>query len=137
MTERVGDEAPVAGGAMRRPHQARPTIRDVARLADVSVGTVEATLTYAWVDERYTAPNAIPSAEPGAWLEDFGIVNASINWSDIFDTRLDLQLFGTNLTDEEYRVNNSNVWSELAYRNSIWSEPRMYGLKVTYRWGDQ
>jgi len=104
---------------------------------DVSVGSVEASLTYSWVDKRYTAPITIPESEPGAWLEDFGIVNASINWREVFSSKLDLQLFGTNLTDEEYRVSNSNAWNELGFRNTIWSEPRMYGLKATYRWGDE
>lgn len=104
---------------------------------DVSLGTIEASLTYAYVDERYTAPVTTPESEPGAWLEDFGIFNASISWREILDTRFDLQLFGTNLTDEEYRVSNSNAWNELGYRNTIWSEPRMYGIKATYRWGDE
>jgi iron complex outermembrane receptor protein len=104
---------------------------------DVSVGTVEASLTYAWVDDRYTAAITVPEAEPEAWVDDFGIVNASLSWREVFSTRLDLILFGTNLTDEEYRVSNSNVKGELAYTNSIWSEPRMYGLKASYRWGDE
>jgi len=104
---------------------------------DVSVGSVEASLTYAWVDKRYTAAISVPSAEPEAWLDSYGVVNASLTWRDIFSSRLDLQMFGTNLTDEEYRVSNSNVKGELAYTNSIWSEPRMYGLKATYHWGDE
>lgn len=104
---------------------------------DVSLGTVEASLTYAWVDERYTAAITVPEAEPEAWLEDFGIFNASLGWREVFSTRLDLMVFGTNLTDEEYRVSNSNVKGELGFTNSIWSEPRMYGLKATYRWGDE
>jgi len=104
---------------------------------DVSVGTVEASVTYAWVDDRYTAALSVPEAEPGAWLDDFGLVNASISWRDIFESSFDVQLFGTNLTDEEYRVANSNVWNQFAFKNSMWSEPRMYGLRATYRWGDE
>lgn len=104
---------------------------------DLSIGTVEASLTYSWVDERYTAPLSIPETEPGAWLEDFSTVNASISWKDIFESRFDVQLFGTNLTDKEYRVANSNVWTGLAFKNSMWSEPRMYGVRVGYRWGDE
>jgi iron complex outermembrane receptor protein len=100
------------------------------------VGIVETTINYSWVDKRYTAPITIPEAEPGAWLGSFGVVNATVSWREIFGTRLDLQLFGTNLTDEEYRISNSNVWNELGYKNSIWGEPRMYGLRATYRWGD-
>jgi iron complex outermembrane recepter protein len=104
---------------------------------DTSVGIVETTLTYSWVDERYVAPITTPEAEPGAWLDSFGLVNASISWREVFESRFDLQLFGTNLTDEEYRISNSNVWNELGYKNSIWGEPRMYGLRATYRWGDE
>ena len=79
----------------------------------------------------------MPSAEPGAWLDDYGVWNASIGWREIFESRFDLQLFCTNLTDEEYRLSNSNSWNELAFKNSIWSEPRMYGARLSYRWGDQ
>ena len=101
-----------------------------------SIGVVEAALTYAWVDDRYTAPITVPAAEPGAWLESFDLLNASIYWSGVFGSRFDVQLFGTNLTDEEYRISNSNVWNELGYRNSIWGEPRMYGLRLRYRFGE-
>jgi len=103
---------------------------------DASVGTVEAALTYAWVDDRYVAPITVPWAEPGAWLDSFDLLNASIYWSEVFGTRFDVQLFGTNLTDEKYRISNSNVWNELGYRNTIWGEPRMYGVRLSYHWGD-
>ena len=104
---------------------------------DASIGPIEAALTYSWVDERYTAPITIPEAEPGAWLDSFGLLTVSINWREVFGTRLDLQLFGTNLTDEDYRISNSNVWNELGYQNTVWGEPLMYGLRATYRWGDE
>ena len=102
-----------------------------------SIGIIETSLTYSWVDDRYTAPLSVPSAEPGAWLDDYGVWNAGVSWRDIFESRFDLQLFCTNLTDEEYRLSNSNSWNELAFKNSIWSEPRMYGARLSYRWGDE
>lgn len=101
-----------------------------------SFGTVDASLTYVWVDDRYTAPITVPSAESGAWLESFNLLNASVTWQEIYGSRFDVQLFGTNLADEEYRISNSNVWNELGYKNAIWGEPRMYGLRLSYRWGD-
>jgi iron complex outermembrane receptor protein len=100
------------------------------------MGTVDTSLTWVWVDDRYTAPIMVPSAEPGAWLESFHLLNASVTWREIYGSRFDLQLFGTNLTDEEYRISNSNVWNELGYKNAIWGEPRMYGARLSYRWGD-
>lgn len=104
---------------------------------DASVGTVEASITYSWVDKRYTAELSVPEVEPGAWLEDYHTVNASLSWHDMFDSRFDTQLFVTNLTGEEYRVANSNVWTGLGFKNSMWSEPRMYGVRVGYHWGDE
>jgi len=101
---------------------------------DVSVGSVETSLTYSWVDDRYTAALSVPDAEPGAWMDDYYTINGSISWHNIFDSQFEAQLFATNLTDEEYRVANSNVWNQFAFRNSMWSEPRMYGLRVGYRW---
>lgn len=103
---------------------------------DANIGIVETSLTYSWVDDRFTAPVSVPQAEPGAWLDDYHLVNASINWLNVFGSQLDLQLYATNLTDEEYRIANSNSWNELAFKNSIWSEPRMYGLRLSYRWGE-
>jgi iron complex outermembrane receptor protein len=104
---------------------------------DASIGIVETAVTYAWVDDRYSAPVSVPAEEPGAWLESFDLVNASITWREIYGSRFDLQLFGTNLTDKEYRISNSNVWNELGYRNTIWGEPRVYGLRLSYNWGEQ
>ncbi len=101
-----------------------------------SVGTVDAALTYVWVDDRFTSPITVPSAEPGAWLESFNLLNASITWQSIYGSQFDLQLWGSNLTDKEYRISNSNVWNELGYKNAIWGEPRMYGARLTYRWGE-
>lgn len=104
---------------------------------DYSIGNIEASLSYSWVDERYTAPITIPESEPGAWLEDFGLINASLHWRQIMGSKMDLQLFVTNLTDEEYQFNNSNTWNELGYQNIIYSEPRMYGARLSYRFGDE
>lgn len=101
-----------------------------------SIGIVQTALTYAWVDDIYVAPITIPAAEPGAWLDAFNLLNASISWQEMYGSRFSLQVFGTNLTDEEYRISNSNVWNELGYKNSIWGEPRMYGVRLSYHWGE-
>jgi iron complex outermembrane receptor protein len=74
----------------------------------------------------------LPEAEPGAWIDSYGLLNASISWWGVFQSNFDVSVFGTNLTDEEYRVSNSNVYNLAYYRASIYGEPRMYGARLSY-----
>jgi iron complex outermembrane receptor protein len=98
-------------------------------------GLVNASLTYGWTDKLYLSPYSLPATEPGAWLDSQGLLNGSISWNNVMGSHFDLMLFGTNLTDEEYRISNSNVWNLVYYRASIYGEPRILGARLTYRWG--
>lgn len=98
-------------------------------------GDIEGSVTYAWVDEQYSAQISPPEAEPGAWLPDFGLVNASISWSRILDSAFSAQIYGTNLANKEYRISNSNQWNLTYFQSSIYSEPRNIGLQLSYDFG--
>jgi iron complex outermembrane receptor protein len=101
---------------------------------DESVGEVEASMTYAYTARKYSGQSSPPEAEPGAWLPSVGLLNASLGWSRIFGSSLSAQLFGTNLTNELYRISNSNQWNLTYFQSSIWSEPRVIGLNISYEW---
>lgn len=96
------------------------------------IGQVSTSITYAWTDDIYSSANSVPEAEPGGWIDSVGLLNASVSWWSIFQSNFDVMVFGTNLTDEEYRVSNSNVWNLAYYRSSIYGEPRMYGARISY-----
>jgi iron complex outermembrane receptor protein len=102
---------------------------------DPGVGDVEASMTYAWVDKVNSAPISLPEYEPGAWLPSYGLLNGSLRWQNILGSSFDVQLYGTNLTDKVYRISNSNSWNLLYFQSSIYSEPRIVGLQIGYRWG--
>ena len=99
------------------------------------VGDISSSLTYAWTDDQYSTSYTLPEQEPGAWLKSFGLLNASLYWGRIYGSSFDLRVFGTNLTDEEYRISNSNTWTSIYFRASIYGEPRIFGAQLTYRWG--
>ena len=101
---------------------------------DPSIGEVETSMTYSSSSKVYSAQTSHPDAEPGAWLPSYWLLGASVSWRNIFETTFDAQLYATNLTNNEYRISNSNVWDILGYRSSIYSEPRIIGLKVGYNW---
>jgi iron complex outermembrane receptor protein len=100
-----------------------------------SIGRIDGTVTFSWTDRQYSSAASVPQEEPGAWLDTYGLLNASVNWTAIYGSAFDVQLFGTNLTDRTYRVSNSNVWDALYFQSSIYGEPRIFGANVSYHWG--
>ena len=101
---------------------------------DPALGDIETSLTYAWTARKYSGQSSPPDAEPGAYLPAVGLVNASLSWSGIFGSSFSAQLFGSNLSNERYRIANSNQWNLTYFQSSIYSEPRIIGLQLGYRW---
>jgi iron complex outermembrane receptor protein len=101
-----------------------------------SIGRVDTSATYAWIDRMYSAATTLPEVEPASWLPSYGVLNASVNWSNIGGSPLSLQFYGTNLTDRTYRISNSNVWTLLFFQSSIYGEPRILGMSLSYSWGE-
>lgn len=102
---------------------------------DPGIGLINGLVSYAWVDRQYASAYSLPAAEPGAWLPSFGLLSASVSWNRIFGSDFDVMVYGTNLTDKDYRISNSNVWNLNYFRSSIYGEPRIIGAKLIYRWG--
>jgi iron complex outermembrane receptor protein len=114
-------------------HQASGTVRYQLPLND-SIGQVDASATYSFTDRQYSSATSIPSEEPGAWLGAYGLLNASVTWSNVYRSAFDLQLFGTNLTDRLYRMTNSNQWNVFFFQSSVYGEPRVFGISLNYHW---
>ncbi len=103
---------------------------------DAALGDIETALTWTWTGTQYSGQSAPPEGEPGAYLPVARLLNASVSWSGVFGSSFDVQLFGTNLTNEIYRISNSNQWNLTYFQSSIYSEPRIIGLNLSYRWGE-
>jgi iron complex outermembrane recepter protein len=105
---------------------------------DQSVGTLVFTGGYTHSDRSWTAPASTVAQEPNGYVDAYDVFNASIDWNGIMGSTLDARVFVTNLTNETYRISNSNGDSNnLGYSTSIYSEPRMYGVSLRYRFGEQ
>lgn len=114
-------------------HQGSVSVRYLLPL-DATVGDIETSITYSSSSRKYAAQTAKPENEPGAWLPSYGLLGASISWRNIFETKFDAQLYGTNLTNEEFRISDSSTYDALGFHSAIYSEPRIVGLKVGYHW---
>ncbi|MDR3417156.1 MAG: TonB-dependent receptor plug domain-containing protein [Nevskia sp.] len=105
---------------------------------EVAGGRITGSLTYAWTDRQYSSTYEVPQAEPTAWLSPSGLLNASLNWDRLFGEKhaAELRFYGTNLTNRVYRIANSNVWNTVFYQSSLYGEPRILGLQLSYGWGE-
>ena len=86
----------------------------------------------------YTAEANSPDVTAPAPINKFDsytLVNASIDWLNIVGQPIDLTLFATNVTDEEYISGGYPVYSALGFTSAIYGEPRMYGASLRYRFG--
>ena len=69
-------------------------------------------------------------------LPSLDLWNASLNWEEIAGLPLDVSLFGTNLSDEEYYGFVPGLGAN-GLETAVLGQPRMYGLRLRYRFGGE
>lgn len=106
-------------------------------------GDISLFVSYAWTDKQETAPGTLQEFkgttniwEPGVRLPSYGLLTASVDWKNLLSTGLDLSIFGTNLTNKQYVISNSGIYNVVGAHSNILGEPRMYGLRLKYKFGN-
>ncbi|MDE2436548.1 MAG: TonB-dependent receptor [Sphingomonadales bacterium] len=102
-----------------------------------NVGTLAFFASYSHTSAQYTEATQIPALQPGAWLEPYGVLNMSLDLRGVAGTRFDVGAFITNAGDKLYRISNTDVYQagSLLVNSTSYGEPRMYGLRLKYRFG--
>jgi iron complex outermembrane receptor protein len=109
---------------------------------DESIGRLSVGATFTHTDKQFSghgsdaafAMGAIPfnaSLSPATDL-----LNLNLNWRDVGGSPFDLALFATNVTKEKYYVASSNGLATLGGDALVLGEPRMYGVRLKYHFGD-
>lgn len=93
-------------------------------------------VNYSWTDDQHTEALFLERNQPGERLESYGTLGASFDWKRVAGSNIDLSLFGTNLTDEVYRISNTNVFQTSSVWATTYGEPRMVGARIRYNWGN-
>ena len=99
------------------------------------LGTMSLFVNYSHVAANSGSPFQHPDNEPGAVMEPYGLLSASLDWRDIGQSGFDLSLFVKNATNKLYRVSNASVFRTSNVWSTLYGEPRTYGLKLRYRFG--
>jgi iron complex outermembrane receptor protein len=99
----------------------------------VEWGNVKLTADYyrqssVWLDDTALADNFGKQA-------GYGNLNLRADWSNLFNTSLDVALFVRNATDDLHAVALNSSYSSVGTAAAIYSEPRMWGASLRYRFG--
>jgi iron complex outermembrane receptor protein len=94
-----------------------------------NIGELTLSATYSYIDDYYLREDVIPS---------YSLLNLNLNWDEVFGSPVDLSVFGTNVTDEEYFTTiNRSLLPQFGSANGVTGEPAMYGVRLRYNFGDE
>ncbi len=77
--------------------------------------------------------NTGDSIGPDTEIDGYELLNARLDWKNIFGSELSAALFGRNLTDEEHFVGGMPLGASLGHNATVVGEPRMYGMELSYQ----
>ena len=70
-------------------------------------------------------------------LPGYGLLNLRAELEQIAGRPLDLALFATNVTDKDYKIGLFDAYTQpFGFITYTYGEPRMYGMQLTYRFGE-
>jgi iron complex outermembrane recepter protein len=109
---------------------------------DESLGDVSIGATFTHTSKQFQTHTLDLPFAVGVIPENYGLLpatdllNLNLNWKGVAGSPIDLALFATNVTNEKYRVATGGGLPSTGAEFILLGEPRMYGLRVRYRFGD-
>lgn len=97
-----------------------------------SLGEMSFSASYIYIDEMQATSQ---ESSIYAVLDDRTLLNLNFNWTGIAGSPVDLSVFGTNVTDEEYLSYISGLWVN-GIESGQAGLPRMYGARIRYHFGN-
>ena len=97
----------------------------------MSAGDLVFRVDYSWTDDRSLL------AAPDNWVKSYDHVNARVALDNIRGpggSKINIALWGKNLTDELYYTSGYNLTANLGFRAMAVSEPRTYGVDLVIEW---
>ena len=102
---------------------------------DPSLGKISAFLSYSYENPQHTEA-LFGSQQPFELLKSYQLLNLTVDWRNMFGRPIDASFFATNLTDTLYRTTNTDTWESENTASTLYGEPRMFGFRLKYHWGD-
>jgi iron complex outermembrane recepter protein len=98
----------------------------------LSFGELVGTVSYYHTSKiTFSAANF---GRPVAFQDPYGLLNARLELKNIADSRVDVGLWGKNLTNKDYAVNIDDE-PAFGFTATLYGDPRTYGVDVKYSFG--
>ncbi|MFT3965296.1 MAG: TonB-dependent receptor [Sphingobium sp.] len=108
---------------------------------DESIGRISVGATFTHNSSQYATFSDTTPAIIAAVGRDLGLLpplsllNLNLNWRSVAGAPVDLALFATNVTKERYATSTFGGYPSFGLEAMSAGEPRMYGLRLKYRFG--
>ncbi|GGC16384.1 hypothetical protein GCM10011494_39070 [Novosphingobium endophyticum] len=99
---------------------------------DDSIGDISFGATFVHTDEQVVSLATAPQFQK---LKPTDLLNLNASWDSVMGSSFDLAFFMTNVTNEKYNVSVNNAFFSFGLESGVINEPRMYGLRLKYRFG--
>lgn len=123
--------APTGGPLSLTPKHKTSITASYTLPLDESMGSVTVSGTYTYQSTMFGSTSASPDYQT---LPSQELVNLNLNWNDIASRPIDLSVFVTNLTKEKFWIHTPG--SSFGYETITLNQPRMFGVRVRYRFGE-
>jgi iron complex outermembrane receptor protein len=97
-----------------------------------TLGDLAASGTANYQSSRAVDQNAI---SPFAYQGGFTLLNFKLDWKHISGSRIDVGAYVKNATDKKYLLAGGDFSASLGFIQSLYGEPRTYGVDVHYAFG--
>jgi iron complex outermembrane receptor protein len=97
-----------------------------------NLGTATLSATYVHTSSQVASAAAVT---PFGTVPSFDLLNLNASWNSIADSPVDLALFVTNVTKEKYFTFLGGGWQSTGVEYGMVGMPRMYGVRLKYRFG--
>lgn len=100
---------------------------------DESIGQISFGATFVHTDKSFSTT---PRASPNYIVRASDLLNLNASWNSVLGSNFDLAFFMTNVTNEGLILYSSQSYHQIGIDGGHVNEPRMWGFRVKYRFGD-
>jgi len=100
---------------------------------DDSIGKISFGATYVYTAKQVASTATLPQFQN---LPSTQLVNVNVSWNDVLGAPVDASFFVTNATNEKFPVNVNNAYNSFGLESQVINEPRMWGFRLRYKFGD-
>ncbi|HWA31730.1 MAG TPA: TonB-dependent receptor [Rhizomicrobium sp.] len=92
--------------------------------------------TVQWYTQSKVWFTDLADEEPDAFQKSYDLLNLRVDWDNVGGSAFDAAVFANNVTNQTYKIGANALEHLTGTTASIYGEPRMYGVELRYRFGE-